>query len=525
MNRVLEKALYSAFIFIIFLKLGCVDLPTDLVAPKWDVDLNVPIINHSYTLNDIIKSKNYISSIGTQGGDSVFLLQSDNYSQQVDIAQFVHLTKPTTLNNLVLPADNSTIDTVYIPFPENAEIDSAAFSNGRFALYLDNPTTSSVTLDLLCPGLFNPNGTQFRILKVVAPNQRDSVIYNLGGYNYLIPANQLDVNKNKLQIILKASSNSNLAYVNMNLKLSEFQFSSVSGVVPSKTLGTNSDSFSLNLGEAKNFRGKVFLQNASLFLNVDYLSKVPNPFGFEVKDLNIVGEREDGTQFVLKDSTGNSNLSFNISGKNFQKVFTEKNSNVNDFVAFFPSKVFLNAEYIMNPENKSGKATIKDSIKFSTSFSATSYLSLKTMTVTDTTNINTISLSDRNEIRNAKSVDLTISSENGIPLTSYLRITMADKNYHPLFTIKNSTNGSDSIYFPGAQIDQNGTAYKTTATTAVVQLDSEKINDFADAYYAIFNVSIRTKNASQIPPPVVVIRPNDKIKILVTGQIKYRVNN
>ena len=525
MNRVLKKILYTAFFLIILFKLGCVDLPTDLVAPKWDVDLNVPIINHSYTLNDIIKSTDYISSVGTSSGDSVYLLQSDNYSQKIDVAKFVQLTKPTTLNNLVLPADNSKADTVYIPFPENAEITSASFTNGKLSLYLNNPSSSNITLDLSCPGIYSQNGTQLRILKVISPSQQDSVIYNLAGYNYSIPLNQLSLNKNNLQVILKAASNSNLAYVNMNLRLSEFQFNSVSGVITSKSLGTNSDSFSLDLGEAKDFRDKLSLQNASLFLNVYYLTKVANPFGFEVKDLNIIGEREDGTRFLLKDSTGSSNLSFEITGKTFQKIFTEKNSNVNDFVAFFPSKVLLNAEYIMNPDNKSGSATIQDSIKFSTNFSATSYLSLKTLTVTDTTNIISISPDDRDKIRNAKSVDLTISSENGIPLTSYLRITMADKNYHPLFTIKNSANGGDSIYFPGAQIDQNGTAYKTSATTAVVQLDSAKINDFADAYYAIFDVSIQTKNASQTPAPVVVIRPNDKIKILVTGKVKYRINN
>jgi len=404
-------------------------------------------------------------------------------------------------------------------------LDNASFSNGKFVLYINNPTAYNVTLDLLCPGIYNPNGLQLHMQKVIAANQQDSIIYNLSGYNYYVPANQINANKNSLEIILKAASNSNQAYVNMNLKLSEFQFNSVSGFIPSKSLGSSSNSFSLNLGQAENFRDKVFLQNASLFLDVNYLSKVTSPFGFQVKNLNIIGQREDGSQILLKDSTGSSNISLDINSKSFQKVFTEKNSNVNEFVAFFPSKVFLNAEYIMNPENKSGQATIQDTIEFNTYFSATSSLSLKNLTVTDTTNINSISPDDRKEIRNAKSVNLTISSDNGIPLTSYLRITMADKYYHPLFTIKNSANGSDSIYFPGAQIDQNGTAYKTTATTAVVQLDSTKINDFADAYYAIFDVSVQTKNASQTPPQYVVIRPNDKIKILVTGNVKYRVNN
>ncbi len=525
MRKVLKQLFFSIFILTILSKLGCVDLPKDLVAPKWDVDLNVPIINHSYALNDLFKSSNYISSEGTSTGDSVYLLESDTYVQKVNVANFLQLTEPTTLNNLVISADNSRSDTVYIPMPENAELDSASFSNGKFALYIDNPTPFSVNLDILCPGVFSPNGTQFRFQKVALPNMQDSVINDLKGYNYFIPPNQINVNKTSLQIIIKASSISNSAYANINLKLSEFGFNYVYGVIPPKSLGDSTDSFSLNLGEAANFRDKVFLQNANLYLNVDYISSVSNPFGFEVKNLNIIGERKDGTQFFLKDSAGNSNLNFMINNKSYQKVFTEKNSNVNDFIAFLPDKVLLNAEYIMNPNFKAGKAEVKDSVRFCTHFSTTSYLSLKTLTLTDTTNINSISPNERNKIRSARSVNLTISSENGIPLTSYLRITMADKDYHPLFTIRNNADGSDSIYFPGAPINQNGTAYKTSATTAIVQLDSTNINDFADAYFAIFSVSVNSKNAIQDPPPVVVIRPTDKIKIIVTGKVKYRVNN
>jgi hypothetical protein len=525
MKRFLKQILFTLFIFIIVLKLGCVDLPTDLTAPKWDVDLNVPIINHSYSLSDIITTKDYISSAGTSNGDSVFLLESDSYSQEVNVSKFVQLTKPTILNNLVLAANNSQYDTVYIPFPENAELDSASFTDGKFALYIDNPTSSNVTLDLLCPGVYDPNGTQLRVRRIAYSNRKDSVINDLSGYNYVVPANQININKNSLQIILKATSNSNLAYVNLNLKLYEFYFNSVSGIIPPKSLGNNSDSFNLKLGDAKDFRDKVSLQNAKLFLNVDYVSNITNPFGFEVKNLNIIGEREDGTKFYLKDSTGNSNLDLKINSKTYQKVFTEKNSNINNFIAFLPAKVYLNANYEMNPDNQHGKATSKDSIKFSAHFSATSYLSLKALTITDTTSINAISPDERDKIKDAKSVNLTVTSDNGIPLASYLKVTMADKNYRPLFTIKNSADNSDSIYFPGAPIDQNGTAYKTSATTAVVQLDSANINDFADAYYAIFDVSVHTKNASQTPPPIVVIRPNDKIKVLVTGQVKYRVNN
>ena len=522
MNQIPKRILYVTIISLFFFKLGCVNLPSDLVVPEWDTNFNIPIVNKTYTLNDIIRSQDYISTQAATNGDSLYLIQSGNYSISSNVGSFVQVTNPAYVRNVYINAGSANADTIYIPFPEGAQLDSASFISGNFALHVSNSSSANVNLNLMCPGLYSSNGSQFNVQRYISANQQDTAAYNLAGYNYMIPANQIN-NKGSLQVILNTTSSLPVSYISLDLYLSDFHFKSISGIIPPKSLGVKTESFNLDLGDAADFRNKVYLQNGKLNLNIDYMSNVSNPFGVEVKNLNIIGVNENGTQFYLKDSTGNSNFNFKFVGS-YQKLFTQNNSNINDFISFFPSKVLLSAEYIMNPDDKEGSATINDSVKFNTFFSTTSYLSLKTSTIIDSSKFSGFSQDDRDNIRKAKFVNLIVSADNGIPLTSYLQITLADSLHRRLFTVTNNSDGSDSMYIPGADVDQNGNVSSRTPSSIIVQLDSTEIIKFSKAHYAIIKVSVRTKSAYLNPPPVVYIRPTDNLILHINGQIKYRVD-
>ena len=79
---------------------GCIDIPTNVKAPQWDVNLNLPLVNRSYSLDDIIKKQNYISSSAV---DSIFVIQSDIYPQHVDVTNFVQLNTQTSLPGVSHP--------------------------------------------------------------------------------------------------------------------------------------------------------------------------------------------------------------------------------------------------------------------------------------------------------------------------------------------------------------------------------------------------------------------------------------
>ena len=72
---------------VLFLLAGCMDVPKDFIAPQWDTELNLPLINKTYTLDDIIKPQDHIS-VDTTGSD-IYLLQSDKYYLNNNLSEFV----------------------------------------------------------------------------------------------------------------------------------------------------------------------------------------------------------------------------------------------------------------------------------------------------------------------------------------------------------------------------------------------------------------------------------------------------
>ena len=463
---------YSFFLPIIIILLslfryGCVDIPSDIIAPQWDVDLNLPIINRSYTLDDIIKDQEYISVSGTTPENSIYILQSDDYNQSVGISQFIKVTQGTNSRNNIIPADNNGSNTIYLTFPEGAKIDSATFQSGTFSYNISNPSLVPVNVTLTVPGIIKNDGNPFSISKSIPSKGQDSVTVDFSSYKYRLPAAQPPFLKNSLMIILdvKATVTTGTNII-ASFYSSDFLFKTVTGYIPKKSLGEQTESFSIDLGSAKDYRGKAFLRDASLDLDANYSSPYPNPFDIEVKNLNIIGERSDGTQFYLKDSTGNQNLTFLFTNGDYHKTFSKTGSNINSFMSFLPDKILLKAEYIMNPNNTTGSATDKDSVKFKASFSSTSFMALKKSSITDTTSID-LSNDDRDNIRKGRAANLNIDVENGIPLTAWINVVVTDQNYNPLFSVQNTTTGNDSLYFLGADVGANGEV--TSATTGVKQ--------------------------------------------------------
>ncbi len=526
MRKISAIILTAAAVYIAALISGCTDIPHDLIMPKWDVDLNVPLFNKTYTLNDIIKSdkQDYISVDTNSAGQSIFLFKSGNYSQSVGISNFIKVTKESSSRNNVIPASNLNPAVLFIQFPEGAELDSAEFLSGSFAYNIKNNSAFGVNLTITIPGIIQPGGIPFSYSSYIPGLQTDTVKFEFGGDKYVLPSDQPPVFKNSMELIIQVSSQQPIGTtVTADFYQSDFLFRSVSGYLPTKSLGNKTESFSLNIGDAADYRGKTFLKNASLNLTADYLSPVNNPFDIEVKNLNIIGKRNDGSEITLTDSTGNPNFTFKFQNGRFSRSFTEKNSNITSFIDFLPDNVVLNAEYIMNPDGKGGTATIQDSVRFAAQFSTESYMALKKSTIIDTSEVN-FSSNDSSSITDAKSATLTLEINNGIPLTTWIKATVTDEFFRPLFTITNNIDGSDSLYLPGADVDADGNVITPILTKNQISLTEEQFNRLAKAKYMVVSISVRTKDAYINPPPIVALRPDDNISIRAYGGVNYTVN-
>jgi len=511
----MRKFLPILIIPLLALVSGCMDIPKNLIMPQWDVNLNVPIINRSYALNDIIKTQNYISIQNPNTPNSIYLIQSDNYSQTVGVSQFVqasgtegtHTNAPTNLGN----------QTLYVQFPGGVTINSAVFASGFLSYSFNNPSLQNVTINLSIPGVKKTDGTVFSQTIQLSPLSTDSAQFNFSNYTYTLPINQPSFFNNSLQIIIGATSNLP-ASIGIGLYTQDFFFSSATGYIPTKSLGIKTQSFGLDLNKAKDYRNKITLNNADLKLDASYLSPSANPFGIQVKNLSIIGKRDDGSQISLTIPDSAKTFTFTNRSKHFD--FDQTNSSITSFISFLPDSVIVSAEYIMNPDNTNGTVTDKDSVSFTANFSTTSFLAISYSSVTDTSDFGTISNNDRTKIRASQSAYLTVNVQNSIPLDASVTVTIADSNYNPLFKLINNTASADSFSIAPASVGQNGEVTGPTSTSFTIQLDSLQTDKFSHAQYAIYTVGVQSANN----PTPVYIRPNDQIQIQVFGGVKFRVN-
>ena len=518
MKRV--KLFIAASMFVLLA--GCMDVPKDFVAPQWDTNLNLPLINKTYTLNDIIKPQNHIT-VDTSGGD-IYLLQSDKYYLNNNLSEFVKISEESLSSIPILTSDSDSLIT-YLQFPGGTEVESAKFDEGTVNVKVSNPSSSDVTVTIIAPGLKDINGNTVVIYDYVSAGHTNTVSKDIKDCTYEVPPDQSPDLKNSLRIIFCAISPQQGKEIYSDISLSEISFQYLKGKILSKSLGDQTSSYLFNVEEVEQYRDKTFLKDAKLNLNAYYVSMYDSPVDLEIKNLNVIAKRNDGSVFYLRDSVGNPNFDIRIINGVSENIFTENNSNINNFVTYFPDSVILNAEYIVNPENSDGTYSNLDSIKIETDFSTRSYLAIKQTTINEQSSLE-ISQSDRDEIENGQGANVNFVIDNGIPLTAWLKIDVMDKYNNYLFTLTENPQEGDSISFIGADVDQNGevtTSYLNTAKS--ISLNNSQIRLLSKAYFINYSVSFRTKDAYLNPPQIVAVRPSDWIKLKAYGTIKYRVNS
>ncbi len=503
---------------------GCLNLPDDIVLPEWDVDLNVPLADKTYLLDDIIQSQNYIS---INPDDSIYLINSDDYTHLLGISEFIKVTPETVNPDNEVTANNNDSTEIYLEFPEGAKLDEAEFKDGIIKIVGHNSSNAeTVTLSVRIPGLKKPDNTELFLVMEIPPNSSVTKIESLKDFTYKEPSGQLFLFKGQLWMIAKASASSGQgAIVTFDAYSSDLVFKNVTGYLPRKSLDVQSKTFGLDLGtQAANYRDKVINTEGILKLMGNYKSNGLTPFSVEVKDLKLVGKRNDGQLQELRFNNSSSiTLRFDSQG-NLGLEFNKDNSNINSFISFIPDSINLTAEYIMNPDNSADyrTASIQDSIVFSTNFQTKGILSISKITLTDTVEIDLTS-SQRKQIRDGKGAQVNLEVENGIPLNGWLKATLVNEFYVPLFTITRNSNGTDSLQVNGASINSSGNVQAPSTSNALVGLTESEILMLSEAYFAVISVSVETSGFTPGNPPLVFIHANDKVKLKSYGKVTYRV--
>lgn len=521
LNRLLNT-LKIPVILILILISGCYELPDKIILPEWDTDLNLPIANRRFTVDDLIREQGFLSTDGLSVEDSIYILESEAFNLDSDISNFIRLTGFAALSDIPVYTDSQNV-ILYLQFPNGAELDSAGFLSGTLEFSVDNPTDEEVNLQLLIPGICDQTGNSLLIEIITPPKNVNSVINDLKGYQYSVPEDQPPEYHNSLMVNTSAStSKGDGEIIFLDFSTSDFRFSYVSGIMPVTSLGTRHSSFSFASG-LDDYRDKSVLREAEMHLNARLITMVEDPYPVNVENLNIIGLRNDGMQFLLKDSTGSEDMFIHIENGSVEKVFNENNSNITEFISFLPDTVMLRAEYIMNPENQRGSATIDDSVSFETTFKMKSFVALKKSTVVDSSEVE-LTQDQKDAIRDGNSATVIIELENAIPITGWFKIDMVDEYHNTLFTISQNSDGTDTLIFEGAKVDGNGEVIGSTITPPVtVELNSSQIEMLTQAKYAVYSVTLRTSDAFYDPPKIIAIRPGAWVNVRAYGNINYRM--
>ncbi|MGE5812822.1 MAG: hypothetical protein ACM339_15035 [Ignavibacteria bacterium] len=509
-------------LFSILLNSGCVDLPEEIIPPQWDVDLNLPIVNRSYSMSDIIdENRNIYSGVN----DSIYIIESDDYNVNSGIANMIELDNESIMNNVVIDARSDT-QMILILFPEGIEIDSAVFSSGTIQYRIYNPTSEIIYLTLKIPGI-SKDGLVLTVNRTVFPMSYDSAAHNLEGYKYNFPIDQHPSLKKFLVLNPSITSGNLNDSVICDFTNSNFQFSSITGRINRKNLGNFNEAFSLKLGDALKYRDKLFLKEASLNFSTDYASYYNSIFKAGLRNLQIIGRRNTGETQNLSFRDGSS-IDILLQTQKSEIIFNELNSNINEFLTFLPDEIEIIAEHIINPENEnvSFTTTNKDSIKYGVLFRTRGYLALKNTTVTDTLELK-INGGDRESILESKKADLNISIENAIPLTASFKVVLADKDFNPLFTVSRNSLGEDSLLVNGGEINSStGDVISPALSFHGISLNADEIRMLANSYYAIVSTTVKTKESSEnlSSLQMVPIKVSNWVSIKAYGMVRYHVN-
>ncbi|NWF87967.1 MAG: hypothetical protein HXY50_00740 [Ignavibacteriaceae bacterium] len=519
------KSILFVVSLLILTMIGCFDMPEEIILPEWDVELNVPIIDRTYTLYDMFKPESKHSINSTLSPDDFYLVQTDNFTSNTDVAKYIDFLETTSISqNLIIPA-NVPATAIYIEFPEQLEIDRAVFSSGILSISFQNPTSAAITSQLRVPGITKPDGSELIIERSVPAFSQDSVNYDLTNHSYNIPTNQPVQNRNSLQFVASANSVMNGSYESLNVYLNNLKFQSITGSVPKLTMGRKRTSASLNINDAADYRGKLFIKEATLNLKSEYISAHNNPFEMEIADINLIGLRKNGEKIQLEKKDGQA-ITFKLVSGVYNLVLNETNSNITEFMTWLPDSIVIESEYIINPADDHVIRTIsnEDLVEFSAQFSTKSIFAIKQTNFTDTLDID-FSSDDRDKIKDGVGAELSIHLENAIPINAFIKVTVTDANYLPLFTLTHSQSGVDSLQFLGGQVNTStGEVISPVITLNSVSLSGAQIQQLANAHHLILSATVSTSSSNESVPTTVQFKSSDWLRVKSYGKVKYHIN-
>jgi len=401
-------------------------------------------------------------------------------------------------------------------------IERAVFSEGSFALTFNNNIDIDIQIDFELKNLFPPNGSHYSNTVFLNRHEQNKIISipSLEDWQVqsLVPGdliNEIDYavtistfESNEVSTISKYDS------VSTMIEFSDIIFESVKGKIkPTKFKITESD-FSFDLGDLSD----KFTFNSININDPGFIINLNSSIG---SYLNIDGLIE-GTNSIQTNSL-NINLDLNPGEQHY---FDLREQGVGDFINSFterlPDQFTISGDVTLNPTYQLGEASRSDSVSGSIVIEIPMDIGISGGVFVDTFKVESIDMSD-DDIASVNFVNITIETENNIPIDLSLSGFILDDFGNELLPIPPSYNISDEIILEAPDVDENGYAITPSITRQEIELRNEDAQIFLENLNIALQIKILTPPLSNNSP--VKFRNTDSVKLKLYASLNYRINN
>lgn len=503
----MKRVLLSTVIILTFLS-SCMDFPEDIKAPTWDIELNVPILDTLYYLDEIIRVDDNIK-IDSSSGKDVYYIESETYKKYFSVSTFIKNQLDGIFQESVPVLTGDSL--IGIAISSGAEIDSAHLKSGLLTIKITNTSSESVDFSIEMPKFIDTQGNKFGFNGTIPANSNYNNSFNLENYEY---SARDQTNKAELQIYVDSEpSNPSPDVLQIDLSLTQSDFYYVEGKLPTKKVRDINEIVELPISDdIEDLRNNLEFTDAEMIISAKYLSGFENVFSVEFQDFTILGRNENNETKNLTDRDGNPNLGdILVEQGEFERTYNNSNSNVSEFLSFLPEEVIVISGIFMNPTNSIGIATDKDSIEVNFQIKSSSEIRIKEVSLLDTLEFE-MDNDIREEILNGRLIELVYDIENGIPLEHEMSLIFTDSLFNPLFT--------KQIELPGADVLDNNKNYSPEVIKDKLQLNNEEVLLLAQSYNIILDWRVFTDQR----PLTAFFSKDQYFKIKTYCKAVYNVN-
>ena len=548
LRRKIFLLFYPSFILILLVLTQSCDIK-EPTAPNWDVSLNIPIANKSYTMMDIIENKSSQILHYTSGTNQNLLYYSN--VQQMDKITLGDKLKPDPSSNPVpgtisISSDSiqTDIDLSWInpPVSPGMQIILPALPetnmSGNFSLadQFQIVKVASGSIDLTITNYF-PSPVKVTLRNIVLKNAGSGeIIAQLAGPIDILPLQTVTRTsipivqgikvKNQLTLESKiTSTGSNGQQITLpqksltiKAKFHDLKVSEYTGQLKPTVFEATRSAVALDVKDIQNklkFQ-QVNLKNPKIELHLRLTANVEFSINGSVEARNSVGQRSvmtlssrtlDKTLITQVDSV----ITFNAdSVSNFFRNFSQ-----------FPDSIVVHVGGIANPNNKTISVTGSDQLIVSSKMEFPFEFGLSGGEFSDSVKVD-FKNSDRDKIKDVNSLGASVTITNGIPASLSFTAKLYDQNDNFLTYFPPKYQDQDTVVsVNGAGVDANGNVMSNTTQSVTVKTLKSEIDKISNAYYMRVRIKLNTSGTGNQP---VRFKTDNTIKFLASGSTNYHIN-